>query len=388
MAVTGTSRTTGRACPVAAPVPEGEANLFLRAVRRVVRHRWEAVAVLGFMAATVMLAWAGDAWAHLARAVRGAPGVVGDLVIAFALVWLPIAVIDARRCTRETALRARVEADLEAQLAVQREEDALRALVAARVRTVLHDGGPTVVYQPIVEMATREVVGFEALSRFPDAAPPNEWFDHAARFGLGWELERAALCRAIAGLAALPGNVFLSINTSPGLLSNPEVVGVLCGPWAKRLVVELTEHMVVDNYYRFREVFEQMRRCGVRLAVDDAGAGYASFRHIVDLSPDIIKVDGSLVRGVDSDPARRSLMGAFVTFSSDIGATLVAECVETEEEAAELRRWGIRLAQGWLYGKPASLEALTGAVPAGGGPDERPETTSLSSVRASPVPAR
>lgn len=317
--------------------------------------------MLGFLVVAVVLSWVFDAATRLGGVLGAASGVVGDVVIAFGLVWIPIAVIDARRCTRETALRAQLQANLEAKLETQQEEREQAATISSRIRAVLDGGGPRIVYQPIVEMESRGVVGYEALSRFPGSEPPDRWFEEATRVGLGRDLEARALRKAVSGLERLPEGAALSVNASPDLLADPDVVAVLRGKWAQRLVVELTEHVVVDNYYRFRETVEQVRRWGVRLAVDDAGAGYASFRHIVDLSPDIIKVDGSLVRGVESDPARRSLIGAFVAFAGDIGATLVAECVETEDEAAELRRWGIRYAQGWLYGKPGPLETITTA---------------------------
>lgn len=340
--------------------PPGEGGLLRRAARRVVRHRGEAAVVLVFLAAVTALSEGTAAFAHLAGALRGAPGVLGALVVAMALLWLPIAVIDARRCTRETALRAQVEADLEAQLASSRRQQHERDEARARVEAVVADRGLATVYQPIVDMENGRVVAYEALSRFPDSEGPDVWFERAASVGMGATLEAHAIRSALSGIEGLPVGTTLSLNASPDLLSSDEVVAVLCQRWPRRLAVEVTEHVLVENYHRFRETVEHLRRCGVLIVVDDAGAGYASFRHIVDLAPDVIKVDGSLVRAVDIDPARRSLMAAFVSFARDIGALLVAECVETQAEADELQRWGLRFGQGWLFGGPAPLAAAWG----------------------------
>jgi len=293
----------------------------------------------------------------LARAMGGG-AVVAGIFVAFATVWLPIAVIDFRRCTRETALRAKVEADLERHAFAIRAKATREAQIRSRCEDVLNDGGPRIVYQPIVEVATREVVGYEALSRFDDGTPPDQWFAQAAAVGLGVELELSAVSNALECLASLPEAAYLSINVSPDGLYDPRLAALVAGASSGRIVVELTEHMPLADYARCRGMVSSLRETGARLAVDDAGAGYSSLRHIVDLGPDIIKLDQSLVRSVHLAPARRSVMSAFVSFARDLQAMLVAEGVEELDEEHILKQWGLGFAQGWLYGKPVGLDEL------------------------------
>lgn len=308
--------------------------------------------VAGFMVAVATACAMTGMTSMVAR--LAAAGVAGSVVAALATVWIPIAVIDFRRCTRETALRVQVEADLHRHQAEARVRAAEAARIRTRVEAVLVAGGPRIVYQPIVDMAERTVVGYEALSRFEDRTPPDRWFADAARAGLGVDLELAAVNRAVAGLV-LPDGAYVSVNAGPDTLADPRMLEMVSGMPAGRLVVELTEHLVMNDYDRYRGVIADLRAAGARLAVDDAGSGYCGLRHIVELAPDVIKIDQSLVRGVHVDRGRRSLMIALVSFARDFGSTLVAEGVEDEGEAAALQRWGIRLAQGWLYGRPGPL---------------------------------
>jgi len=330
-----------------------------RVRRRVWNHRFEALAMVTFMVEVAAAGAATGASAWLGRFLGGAhaAGLPADVFLAFAACWIPLCVIDYRRCNRETALRCRVEAELEREAAANRAREEEFVAVRLAVEDVLACGGPRIVYQPIVEMATGAVVGYEALSRFADGVVPSEWFARAARVGLGEELELAAVRSALVAIEALTPDVYLSINVSPQTLCSPRLLQELHASSPRRIVLELTEHSAVEDYCEYRAAIARLRREGVRLAVDDAGAGYASFRHIVDLNPDIIKIDGSLVQGAHLDPSRRSLMIAFVSFASDLGASLVAECVEVEPEAEALRGWGVGFGQGWLFGRPAELSA-------------------------------
>lgn len=333
------------------------ADLGRRAWRRVANHRREAITVAAFMVVVGVVA---DVTGVSSLTVRilGTAGIAGGLLTAFATVWLPIAVIDFRRCTRETALRHRVEADLERHAAdVRTHEQEVRRLTS-RTEAVLASGGPEVVYQPIVEVNRRVVAGYEALSRFADGTPPDRWFADAARVGLGLDLELAAVANALGGLAALPPGSYLSVNASPETLRDHRLVELIAASEPERVVVELTEHVPLADYAPFRHVAAVLREMGSRLAIDDAGAGYSSLRHIVDLHPDCIKIDRSIVRGVHLEPARRSLLVALVSFAQDLGATLVAEGVEEAGEEEVLRQWGLRFAQGWYYGHPQSLAAI------------------------------
>ncbi|HET6916800.1 MAG TPA: EAL domain-containing protein [Acidimicrobiales bacterium] len=357
MSKLGASCVNDRPGPADETMVKAGKRLVARAARRVANHRGEAAVVSVFMVAVGVGGVLTGATSALTR-VMSDGAVAAGVFIAFATVWLPIAVIDFRRCTRETALRVKVEADLERHSFAARAKATREAQVRSRCEDVFNDGGPRIVYQPIVDVATREVVGYEALSRFDDGMPPDQWFAQASAVGLGVDLELSAVSNALECLPYLPETAYLSVNVSPDALYDPRLQSLVAGVSPGRVVVELTEHMPLADYSRCRGMVSSLRDAGARLAVDDAGAGYSSLRHIVDLGPDIIKLDQSLVRSVHLAPARRSVMSAFVSFARDLQATLVAEGVEELDEEHILRQWGLGFAQGWLYGRPVGLDVL------------------------------
>lgn len=213
------------------------------------------------------------------------------------------------------------------------------------------------VYQPIIEFGTGQTVGFEALTRFTSGfsmRPPNLWFDQAWRAGVGLDFELAAVRLAIEHGAALPANVFLSINCSASLIASSELLDALA-PATRPLVIELTEHDRVADYDTLRGALARIRDNEVRLAVDDAGAGFSSLRHILRLSPDYIKLDTELTRGIHSDAVRRSLGKALVAFAAETGATLIAEGVESRDEKETLRALGVHLGQGDFFARPERI---------------------------------
>jgi len=215
-----------------------------------------------------------------------------------------------------------------------------------------------IVFQPIVDLRTGGVAGAEALTRFemaPDRSP-DVWFAEAREIGLGVELEMAALRLALGQLRQLPSGLYLSLNASPDTMMSSEFRALVAEAPAERVVLELTEHECIDDYDLFERAANQLRSHGVRLAVDDAGAGYSSFRHILNLHPDIIKLDIGLTRGIDGDPARRALGSAMLAFGLDaFGAAIVAEGIETEGEFKTLRGLGCRFGQGFYLGRPGRL---------------------------------
>ncbi|MCW2696839.1 MAG: hypothetical protein JWR62_1924 [Modestobacter sp.] len=232
----------------------------------------------------------------------------------------------------------------------------------ARIQQVLDDGGPTMVFQPIVELATGRSVGAEALARFPvqpDRAP-EEWFADAVDVGLGVELELAAIRAAVAQLDALPAGTYLSVNAGPDTVVSPQLHQLLSSAPGNRLVVELTEHIAVADYAALTEALDALRCRGVRLAVDDAGSGFSSLRHILNLKPDIIKLDRALVEAIDTDPARRALAGSLLTFANEIGAQVIAEGIEKLREQTVLRRLGVRYGQGFHLGRPGPMPLADG----------------------------
>jgi EAL domain-containing protein (putative c-di-GMP-specific phosphodiesterase class I) len=226
------------------------------------------------------------------------------------------------------------------------------------IRATLASQGFEIVFQPIVDLRTGGVAGAEALTRFemsPDRTP-DVWFAEAREIGLGVELEMAALRLALGQLRQLPSGLYLSLNASPDTMMSAEFRALVAEAPAERVVLELTEHERIDDYELFGKAASELRSHGVRLAVDDAGAGFSSFRHILNLRPDIIKLDIGLTRGIDGDPARRALGSAMLAFGLDaFGAAIVAEGIETEGEFKTLRGLGCRFGQGFYLGRPGKL---------------------------------
>jgi EAL domain-containing protein (putative c-di-GMP-specific phosphodiesterase class I) len=220
------------------------------------------------------------------------------------------------------------------------------------------------VYQPIVDLESGRVAGVEALSRFLDGRPPARWFAEAEAAGAAADLDLAIVETALAAVPQLPDG-YLALNVSPSTLLDPRLVELLLGAGVRteRLVVELTEHAPVLNYGCTRRALSALRGAGVRLAVDDAGAGYATFRHVLRLHPDIIKMDMSITQHINEDPARLALATALVIFAGEIGAVVIAEGVETRSELAALQSAGVSRAQGFVLARPQSLP-LTPMEPA------------------------
>lgn len=226
-----------------------------------------------------------------------------------------------------------------------------------RIARALGLGAPRMVFQPIVDLLDDTSIGFEALSRF-DVEPtrgPDRWFVEAMTVGLGLDLETQALRNALARIPDLQPGQFLSVNVSPSAMLGDayQRLGDAV-PW-DRVVIELTEHTNIDDYASVLRALQPLRDLGARLSVDDAGAGFASLRHILHLAPDFIKLDISICRDIDKDPARRALASALVAFARDTGSVLIAEGIEREEERRALTELGVRFGQGYLLGRPAEL---------------------------------
>ena len=214
----------------------------------------------------------------------------------------------------------------------------------------------TPVFQPIVDHIRGQTVGHEALTRFDDGTRPDVRFADAVRVGMGLQLELVTLQTAFEAASALSPSRWLHVNVSPEFVLERTELRRLLTASHSRVVLEVTEHAVVRDYAEFRAAIESTG-CPVRLAVDDAGAGFSSLRHILELRPAFVKLDISLVRGIDADPAKQALVAGMRFFARMTNRRLIAEGVETEAEAAMLRSLEIRLAQGYLFGRPAALPA-------------------------------
>jgi PAS domain S-box-containing protein len=223
-----------------------------------------------------------------------------------------------------------------------------RALVAANLDTA--NFSPF--FQPIVDLDTGIVAGFEALTRFTTSEGPLDVFSAARRFGLGLQLETVTTREAITAAVALPAGAFLSLNVSPEFVGSG-LLGPLLEGQTRDLVLEITEHHAIENYARMRHELEGLGP-GVRVSVDDAGAGFASFRHILELAPAFVKLDIGLVRGIDADSARQALVAGMEYFAVKRKLGLIAEGIETKAELQTLRVLGVRFGQGYLLGRPAN----------------------------------
>lgn len=227
----------------------------------------------------------------------------------------------------------------------------------ARIEAALENHVLKMVFQPIVDIETGETAGMEALARFDvePPRPPSVWFGEAASVGLAEQLELQAAVAALDHLDRIPASAYLSINLSPATMLSPLFLEA-CGSYSMEgVVLEVTEHARVADYTVLQQALRWFRRAGGRLAVDDAGAGFASLRHILLLEPDFIKIDISLTRDIHKDPTRRALARALISFANDISATIVAEGIETDAEVGALHELGVRYGQGYHLGRPAPM---------------------------------
>jgi EAL domain-containing protein (putative c-di-GMP-specific phosphodiesterase class I) len=311
-------------------------------------------ALSGLDAVSYLLAteqYAGAWWASLTlRAGQFAVPAVG-LVIGF------VAVADRLRELQEELGRG-----LEAERERARREEEIAGLdrrrreqARERIARLAGGDGLDVALQPIFALDSGGVVGAEALARFTDShgepLPTEETFVDAHALGLGPELELAVVELAISREDRLPDGLYLACNVSPSVLTRADLAALLATS-ERPLVVELTEHHAVEDYAELDAALERLRGFGVRVAVDDVGSGFASFRHVTRVRPEILKLDRTLVCGIDEDPVRQSLASAIVGFASDVGATVVSEGIESEGELTCLVELAVGCGQGFFLGRP------------------------------------
>lgn len=240
---------------------------------------------------------------------------------------------------------------------------------AQRIQAVLNDRSFRIAHQPIVDLRSGLVVASEALSRFTDepSRTTEQWFRDAWRTGLGAELELATAAAALDELHRLPDECRLAINVSTPVVERYELADLLHTVDPARVVLEVTENVDAENFERTRQFLAPLRLTGAQVAMDDAGTGFSGLSRIIELAPDIIKLDRVIIQGIDLDPVRRSLAMALVTFAQDVGAVVVAEGVETVDQLEVVSRLGIQRAQGYLIGRPGPVETLPRAFDVGVG---------------------
>jgi EAL domain-containing protein (putative c-di-GMP-specific phosphodiesterase class I) len=232
---------------------------------------------------------------------------------------------------------------------------ALGSAARDRIEQALTGAGLTIVLQPIFSLLSGTVVEVEALARFT-AAPlrgPDRWFAEAASVGLGRPLELCAIKRA---LFLLP--LRMAVNAGPETFCSTDLIDLLETSMPSRVVVELTEHVGIADYPALRRACRGLRMLGAEVAIDDTGTGFASLSLVLEVAPEIIKLDRELTADIDSDPVRRALASALVTFANEIGARVIAEGIETAGELEALTALGIGYGQGFYLGRPGTIEDL------------------------------
>jgi len=237
------------------------------------------------------------------------------------------------------------------------------AEVADRLEPLIAGGGPVVLLQPIVDLATGHRAGAEALSRFPAAwnQPPDVVFADAELIGEREHLEVQALQQAAEHLPHTSG--YVAMNVSPATLATGSCQDALRRMPLDRVVLELSEHVAIDDYDELHGLLAPLRGRGMRLAIDDVGAGFSSLRHIVATAPDVIKLDRSLVAGVADDAVLATVTRALVDLAGATGALVVAEGIETPADATTLRGLGVHYGQGWHFDRATTRDALRDAYP-------------------------
>jgi EAL domain-containing protein (putative c-di-GMP-specific phosphodiesterase class I) len=231
----------------------------------------------------------------------------------------------------------------------------------ATIEAAFAPGAIRMVHQPIVDLYSREVVGHEALARFllMPKRSPDRWFDAAAGVGRRIELELLAVDLAVMGLSTVEAGRFVSVNASPETVLDPAFGRQLEGTSVERIVLEITEQARIDSYEQFAEALRPLRARGLRLAIDDLGAGFASLSHLLRLEPDLVKLDRCLTRDIDRHRPTRALAAALTSFAMETGMLVVAEGIETTSQLSVLTALGVSLGQGYLLGKPEPPRAPT-----------------------------
>lgn len=282
-----------------------------------------------------------------------APIRTGDVLLGLVLVGtfdesFAAHLIDQLPIVGEFAATA--SALLAGQVEQGRRTDAARA----RIEAILATRAFHPVFQPVVELISGRTVGHEALTRFDNGTQPDEVFADAQAVGLGLELEAACLAAAVTASDALPPGTWLSLNASPDLILEPSTLGTLIEGQSRQIVLEITEHVAIDDYAGLRAALVTLGPT-VSLAVDDAGSGFASLHHVIELSPRFLKLDISLVRNVDGDPTRQAMIAGLAQFAGRTASLVIAEGIEEPAELAMLRELGVPLGQGYLLGRPEPL---------------------------------
>ncbi|MDW9481356.1 EAL domain-containing protein [Sinorhizobium meliloti] len=273
----------------------------------------------------------------------------------------PMPGLEARDLEVMRAVAELIGYHLDVLLEAHRTNDVRRVVIKSAIAA----GLPDIAYQPVYRLSSGQIVGAEALSRFPiePSRSPDKWFAEAAKVGLERELAELAIRRSLTRFAAgFEAGVVLALNISPSLACQVDLVHLFdCFP-CDQIVLEITEHEIVEDYEALAEALVPIRALGVRVAIDDMGAGYANIRHVLKMKPDAIKIDASLINEIDKDPMKEAWIAGIMEFARLSSCTVLAEGVETQEELAVLMRLGVHLGQGFLLGRPMPVEEVVKAA--------------------------
>jgi EAL domain-containing protein (putative c-di-GMP-specific phosphodiesterase class I)/CBS domain-containing protein len=224
---------------------------------------------------------------------------------------------------------------------------------------------PRLVFQPIIDLRTGDVAGYETLSRFvsPLSASPDRWFAAANRLGVGAHLQAKVIQRGIERLPTLPDDTFLTVNLDPRLVTSPEIADLLTtSGHLERLVIEFTKQTVARDVRRMLALLELARELGAVVAMSEAGAGYTSLQNLRTVRPELVKLDRSLVTDIDRDVVRRTMVSMLCEFVGRMDGRMIAEGLEAPGELRACIDLGVPMGQGWLLGRPTDDWSLT--VPA------------------------
>jgi EAL domain-containing protein (putative c-di-GMP-specific phosphodiesterase class I) len=295
-------------------------------------------------------------------------GTLRRVTVGFALAFFNPLVMPERLVTRLVDEAWSCVLVQRAQRELQSRCDLQEVLLADQLSTV---------FQPIVDLRSRQVLGYEALSRGPAGSVyqmPLRLFAMAEEADLVFELDRKCRCRALAAATSIPARAKLFVNVFPSAMYDPEFQGAALvrlaqdqGLTPDRVVLEITERSAIENYDLFAEALAELTRFGFSIAVDDVGAGYSGLEKIAHLNPRYLKFDIELIRNIDSSYIRREMTRALKTFADSIGSTIIAEGIERDGELRTLLELGIQYGQGFLLGRPApafQAPALASAVAA------------------------
>jgi EAL domain-containing protein (putative c-di-GMP-specific phosphodiesterase class I) len=240
----------------------------------------------------------------------------------------------------------------EAANAARSVEQRERARHVGELRATIRERAVYVDYHPIVVADTGRVFGYEALARGlrRSLRSPEVMFDVAADANMLWELSRLCRAKALEGIALLQPGELLFLNVDPHDFADPEFTEVGSHD-PQRVVIEITERTAIKDYPWLRDRLQAFRARGYRFAVDDAGSGYAGLGSIANLEPNFIKLDRSLVTGLDASATKRNLVETMVRFANEQHAMVIAEGVERAEEYAAVRRLGVHLVQGFFVNR-------------------------------------